>query len=107
MAMSKLKLKKIKVPEKAERMMEEGPVRFPPSFHVDGTQMSEIKDLDPGTKYKFVIEVEMSSKSDRKEKVSAEFEIRAYRLLKKKTPQEMNDKEFEEYQGRVLGGKEV
>ena len=104
--MSKLKLKKIKVSEKGEKMMtEESPAMFPPSFHVDSKQMSEVEDHEVGSKYKFVIEVELKSKSEREKTISSSYDIVAYRELKKKKPQDMNDEEFEEHQGDVMSGK--
>lgn len=104
--MSKLKLKKIKVSEASKADVMEGPSMFPPSFHVESKQMSEIENWEVGDKYKLIIEVKMKSKSDNVRGTSASLDIVAYRELKKKKPEDMNDKEFEDYQGKVLSGKE-
>ena len=106
MAMSKLKLKKIKVSDKADVMEVPSMRMFPPSFHVDALQMPEIKDWEAGEKYKLVIEVNMSSKSDNKRGTSADLEVTAYKELKKKRPDQMDDEEFGEHQGDVMSGKE-
>ena len=67
--------------------------------------MLEIKDWEVGEKYRLIIEVEMKSKSEREEMIEGSFDISAYKHLKPKSPEEMDDEEFGEYQGKKLSGQ--
>mgnify|MGYP001609871838 FL=1 len=49
-----------------------------------------------------MIEVEQKSKNEREDSVDASFEILAYKHLKEKSINEMDDKEFGEYQGKQM-----
>jgi len=83
---------------------------YPPSFHVNEKQMPEIKNWEVKGIYRLVIEVEQISKheerkSDDSTSVGGEFNIIKYKYLPEKTIDEMDDKEFEEYQGKELSKK--
>lgn len=99
-----LRLKKIKVPEVIGHDMAM-PSMMPPSFHVDGKQMSELKNWEVGKKYRLVIEVEQKSKNEYEDNVSAGFDIIAYKHLTEKSYDEMTDKEMEIEQGKALANK--
>src|SRR3990167_2170356 len=94
-------LKKIKVSEPGGVDMPR-PYHSAPSFYVDAEQMSEIKDWEVGKKYRLVVEVEQKTKNESEDSVSASFEIIAYKHMKEKTIDEMNDEEFGEYQGQAM-----
>lgn len=99
-----LKLKTIKVSERKGIEMEEEPMpsAYAPSFHVDDKQIPEVKDLDVGKKYRFVVEVEMTSKEEREKGIDSRFDIVAYKYLPKKTLDNMTDKELEIEQAKGL-----
>lgn len=78
------------------------PMSMNPMFHVSDKEMPEIKNWEVGNKYKLVIEVEQKSKSEDEMGVHAGFEIVAYKHLKDKSLEEMSDKEFGEYQSKVM-----
>ena len=102
--MPKITLKKIpvkKLPKRSLPFTDEPPF-FLPSFGVSAKQMPEIKDWDVGKKYRIVIEVEQKSKEERNDHVHASFDIVAYKHLRKKSIDEMTDKEFGIHQGKVL-----
>ena len=111
--MAKDKLKKIKVTKRSEY---DSPAIMPPSylpsFRVGDKQMPEIKGWEVGKKYRFVIEVlqtsqDLSVDDNGIANVMAGFDIVAYKYLKAKTIDEMNDEEFEEYQGESLAKGEL
>lgn len=99
--MHNIKLKKIKINESKESVM---PSSSAPNFYINAGQMPEIKDWEVGKKYKLVIEVEQKSKNEREDSVDASFDILAYKHLKEKSIDEMDDKEFGEYKGKQLAG---
>ena len=78
------------------------PMRMGPMFHVDDMMMPEIKDWEVGKKYKMVVEVEMKSMSKDEDMTSGGFELVAYKPMPDKEPKDMDDKEFEEYQGKEM-----
>ena len=76
---------------------------FAPNFSINEKQMPEIKDWETGEKYLLVIEVSMSSKSDRKgEPVRGDFDITRYKALSGKMMEDMTDEEMEEMQAKGL-----
>ena len=87
-------------------MAAEGKMELPfhyPSFSVGSKQMPEVDSLDPEGKYRLIIDVVMTSKeSHRHMDTRGGFDITGYKVLKEKSPEEMSDKEFGEYQGKVL-----
>ena len=111
--MAKDKLKKIKVTKRSEYDSPTiQPPAYLPSFRVGDKQMPEIRKWTVGEKYRLVIEVlqtsqEMSVDDNGISNVSAGFDIVAYKYLKAKTIDEMNDEEFEEYQGESLAKGEL
>lgn len=107
-----LKLKKIPVSEKSSHHgIEEMVSVYPPSFHITDKQMQEIKDWEVGGKYRLVIEIEQTYKSesvkdDGSVAIGGDFNIIKYKYLPEKTIDEMNDKEFGEYQGKEFSKHE-
>lgn len=101
--MHNLKLKKIKVSESHGHDVP-SPYYSAPSFYVSGEQMPEVATWEVGKKYKLIIEVEQKSKNEREDSVDASFDILAYKHLKEKSIDEMDDKEFGEEQGKQLAG---
>lgn len=101
--LSKLKLKKIKV-EDHKDMPEMAGNHYAPYFSLNSKQVGEVADFEVGKKYRFVVEVEMKSKSEREDVVDGGFDILAYKELKPKKMEDMSDEEFEEEQGRLLSG---
>jgi len=73
---------------------------YPVSFGVDAKQMPEITNWKVGKEYKMVIKVKMTGLRKNERGTSADFEITAYES--EKTPEEMDDKEFSEYSGKML-----
>ena len=102
MSQHKHGLKKIEAHEHKATADEPKYTMYPPSFSVAGMQMPEIKNWEVGKRYVLVIEVEQKSKSKDEKEIRGTFDIVAYKHLKEKTPEEMDDKEFEEYQGEML-----
>lgn len=99
----KLKLKKIPVQE--PRVGIDMPERrlYPPSFQIEAEQMPEIKDWEVGKKYRLIVEIEQkSAHQNEKDRMNASFDIVAYKHLKPKSMDEMNDEEFDEYSGEAL-----
>ncbi len=83
--------------------IEDSPSIFPPSFRIDEKQMPEIKKWDVGEKYRLVIDIEMKSKNETQlDKINGAFDLVAYKYIPKKGVLEMNDKEFEEEEGKQL-----
>ena len=103
MASSDYKLKKIPI----EKMFthNDSPMRMPPNFYVNSAQMPEIKDWKVGGKYKLIIEVEQKSLNETEETLDASLEIQKYKVLVEKDIDDMSDKEFGEYQGKVMSGE--
>lgn len=98
-----LKLKKIRVEKDKMPMMNESPAMFPPSFSADDMQIPEIKHWEVGKKYYLTIQIEQKSKNESEDnRVSGRFDIIAYKHLKEKPIDEMDDKEFGELQGEEL-----
>ncbi|KKN30973.1 hypothetical protein LCGC14_0828670 [marine sediment metagenome] len=102
----KLKLKKIPVkpmPKEMKVGIEDSPSIFPPSFHIDEKQMPEIKKWDVGEKYRLVVDIEMKSKNETQlDKINGQFDLTAYKYIPKKSVLDMNDKEFEEEEGKRM-----
>ena len=97
-----IKLKKIKTSESHSLDMPK-PYHSAPSFYVSASQMPEIKDWEVGKKYRLMIEVEQKSKNESEDSgVDASFEILAYKHLKEKSINEMDDHEFGEYQSNEM-----
>lgn len=104
----KLKLKKIQPETMKEHFgsIESSSERvILPSISLNSNQVSEIKDWEPPEKYRLVIDIEQTSKSMKKGKTTADFNIIAYKYIPKKDIFDMNDKEFGEEQGKRLSGK--
>lgn len=98
-------LKKIAEPEKHKNTMSYDMPEMSmdrPSFYVNGQQMPEIKDWEVGEEYQLVVNVTMKSKNENDDKIDGRFEIGAYKHMPKKKMEDMDDKEFAEYQGKVL-----
>ena len=106
MPINKLKLKAIPVskPSKKEGLMteEKKPSIWPPSFGLDDKQIPEIKNWEVDGKYRLIIDIKMKSLRSDKEGMSGGFDIVAYKVIAKKSIDEMTDKEFSVYQGEVL-----
>lgn len=74
-----------------------------PSFSVHEKQMPEIDDWDTEQTYRMIVDVVMTGKSARKgNPTRGDFEIVAYKVLKRKTINDMSDEEFGAYQGKAL-----
>lgn len=99
-----VKLKKIKV-EKPDNVDAE-PLHWRlPHFSVTEDQMPEVKSWEVGNKYRMIVEVEQTEKSDREgDPVRGEFRLVAYKPLPNKSLDEMTDDEFAELQGEMLSG---
>lgn len=81
---------------------------YPPSFHAEEKQIPEIRKWKVGEKYVMIIEVEQKSMNeDQKDRLSASFDIVAYKCLPKKSIDKMTDKEFGEYQGKSMAKGEL
>lgn len=99
--LEEIQLNKI-TPEKFgafDKVMDE----FLPELYLNSDQVSEITAWEPDKKYRLVIDViQKSQEIDPNRVVRARFKIISYKILKKKSIDEMNDVEFGEYQGQQL-----
>lgn len=76
---------------------------FYPSFSINDKQMPEVDAWEVEGRYRLVLDVVMTSKgSQRHSATRGGFDIVGYKILATKPPEEMTDKEFGEYQGKVL-----
>ncbi len=102
----KLKLKKIQAETPEEHF---GDMDIPskkiilPSIRINSDQMKEVKDWLPPEKYRLIVELQQTDmRVDKEGKVRAEFDLTAYKYLPKKSIDDMDDKEFGEYQDEQL-----
>lgn len=97
-------LKKIQVspPEGDPNVMKESKYLFMPSFKVDSAQMPEIRQWENDGRYRLFIEVVQTNRTDHEDGNDATFNIVAYKVIPKVAIEDMNDKEFGEYQGKSL-----
>lgn len=101
-----IKLKQIPVKKNKNRGMEvsmdEYEMSYSPNFRLIDRQMPEIKDWEVGEKYQIVVEVEMTSKNEVKNKsadkigVAGSFDILAYKTM---DGEDMSDEDLENMQG--------
>lgn len=100
--LEKMRLEKIK-PEKFgdfDRIEDE----FLPFLHLNSEQVSELFNWKNKRTYRMIIDIRQDNQDVDKVtgRVSSGFKIVAYKALKKKSIDEMTDKEFEEHQGEEL-----
>lgn len=96
-----MQLNKIK-PEKLgdfDEVMDE----FLPFIYLNSDQMSEIVNWKQGKKYRVVFDiVQTAQRVDSDKVVRSDFKVVAYKILPLKEIEDMDDKEFGEYQGKML-----
>ena len=93
-----LKLKKIPTAKNHEGMDMPMMGEYPPTLHLTGKQVPEIKDWDVGEEYEMVVRVKQTSKSENKDgMVDASFEVTAYKAM-----DEMSDSDMEYMQAEGL-----
>lgn len=101
-----MNLKKIKV-KQSESDMPTEPCGSLPSLYLSIDQVPEIRDWELGKKHIVTIEVEVSSKSEHERDDGTiggdvSCKILAYECHKKKDIKDMDDREFGEYQSKVM-----
>ena len=98
-----MKLKKIPVHDHDDMKGEMKGGMMPPYLGIESKQVPEVKDWEVGETYRLVVDLKQTSKSeDRDGRVSGGFELIAYKHIPEKSIDEMSDKEFEDYEGRML-----
>lgn len=101
-------LKKIKIHKRENGnmpMMDEPSLPYSlPTIHVQEKQISEVADWEVGKTYRLIVEVKMTSKSEREKNVDASLEISAYKNVTEKDVADMDEKEFEEYEAKQRSG---
>lgn len=108
--MATIKLKEIKVESMQEKPMveveSEGDFMHCPYLYVNDRQIPEIKKFEVGESYEMIIRVTPRSKDEHEstsdERSSVELAVTAYKVIEKKSMDDMSDEEFGEYQGEAL-----
>lgn len=105
--MSKLKLKMIKQVQESESPVDSfGKFPHCPSLYMSSDQVPEVAKFEVGESYDIVIRVTPRSKDEHEtvdnERCSVECAVVAYKVIEKKSIDDMTDKEFGEYQGQAL-----
>ncbi len=94
-----LKLKKIKSGKKVIGLDMPMMDSYPPTVHLNDTQVPEIKDWDVGETYQIVMDVKQTSKSeDKNGNVNSSFEVVGYKPVE----DDMSDSDLEDLQGKAM-----